>query len=152
MTPIITVTPKKKLSGIDWWVESETPEGFVIAIDPVLDQEIQFNWHAVAIKGSGLESSSSSEESNIEISPEPKEVIDPDPAPIVFTESPVENNEQQPVSTTEPEQNTEEESNITEQSESVEQSNPPVTETISPPDGSGDVVDQPPVVNESEAP
>jgi len=152
VTPIITVTPKKKLSGIDWWVESETPEGFVIAIDPVLDQEIQFNWHAVAIKGSGLESSSSSEESNIEISPEPKEVIDPDPAPIVFTESPVENNEQQPVSTTEPEQNTEEESNITEQSESVEQSNPPVTETISPPDGSGDVVDQPPVVNESEAP
>ncbi len=48
-TPVITITPKKKLSGVNWWVENETPEGFVIAVDPTIDEEIQFNWHAVAV-------------------------------------------------------------------------------------------------------
>lgn len=152
VAPIITVTPKKKLSGIDWWVESETPEGFVIAIDPVLDQEIQFNWHAVAIKDSGLESPSLPEESNIEISPGPEEVISPDSNLIIFNESQVEDNDQQPVSATEPEQNAEEKLGITEQSEPVEPSDPPAIETSSSPEGSVDAIDSSPVVGESEAP
>ncbi len=70
--PIITITPKKKLSGVSWWVENETSEGFIIAIDPTIEQEIQFNWHAVAVDSSD---SDTINESNIKESSSTNEEV-----------------------------------------------------------------------------
>jgi hypothetical protein len=78
--PIITVTPKKKMAGISWWVEEETAEGFIIAVDPTSEEELQFNWHALAVKPSTTDKI---------IEPELEDLVQPEEVvsePVVETE------------------------------------------------------------------
>ncbi|MFA5048033.1 MAG: tail fiber domain-containing protein [Patescibacteria group bacterium] len=47
--PIINATPLVNISGRNYWIENQTTTGFIIAIDPVPDRELEFNWQASAI-------------------------------------------------------------------------------------------------------
>mgnify|MGYP002345682324 CR=1 FL=1 len=73
--PIITITPKKKMSGTSWWVENESVDGFTIAIDPASEQEWEFNWQAVAISGVGISAVPE------DVSPVEPEVVPEEPVP-----------------------------------------------------------------------
>ncbi len=49
--PIITVTPRGNVGARNYWVENESNDKFRIVVDPFADDEIDFNWQAVAVEG-----------------------------------------------------------------------------------------------------
>jgi len=50
VVPIITITPKAKTNGREWWIEQESTSTFVIAISEPLESDLEFNWQAIAVK------------------------------------------------------------------------------------------------------
>ena len=47
--PIINVTPLANIVGRNYWIENQTTTGFMIAINPALDKDVEFNWQAIAV-------------------------------------------------------------------------------------------------------
>lgn len=48
-SPFITLTPKANLNSLNYWVEQEVTSSFVIALSQPAINDIEFNWHAIAV-------------------------------------------------------------------------------------------------------